>query len=220
VIIGGWRGPGWQVIDADPRLAGQVRDQIKTAISGHACPVDPEDAALVVSELYTNAIVHGPPGGRVLVGYCLWREGARIVVCDGGGTTSPQLVRHGASAEGGRGLQVVDSLAARWGSFRLPCAQVVWSDLGQRLRAPAIDSWAWLLLVLSVCSLSEPAPPVAARPGAVVAPGGRGTGSGAVFAADLPSAGHALGGAPWGGRAAAGTKAGPVIPGRTTTEMR
>ena len=83
MIIGGWRGPGWRVIDAHPRNVRQVRGWISAAITGHGCPVDRGDAALVVSELFTNAVRHGPGGGRVLVGYCLWSRGVRIVVCDG-----------------------------------------------------------------------------------------------------------------------------------------
>ncbi|MBV9450924.1 MAG: ATP-binding protein [Streptosporangiaceae bacterium] len=155
VIIGGWRGPGWRVVDADPGHGKQIRDWIRSAVSRHDCPVDPLDAALVVSELFANALMHGPPGGRVLVGYCLWREGARVVVCDGGGPGAPRLVYAGAGlADGGRGMHVVDSLAARWGSFRLSGARVVWCDFGQPLRAPASDAWAWLRLVLSYCSLT------------------------------------------------------------------
>jgi len=120
VIIGGWRGPGWQVFDADPQLGSQIRDWISSAISGHDCPVDAADAALVVTELFGNAVMHGPAGGRVLVGYCLWREGARLVVCDGGGPGTPRLVQGGELAEGGRGLRVVDSLAARWAASAWP----------------------------------------------------------------------------------------------------
>ena len=162
MIIGGCRGPGWQVFDADPRLGSQIRDWISSAISGHDCPVDAADAAVVVSELFGNAVMHGPAGGRVLVGYCLWREGARLVVCDGGGPGMPRLVQGGELAEGGRGLRVVDSLAARWGSFRLAGARAVWCDFGQPLHAGPGDAWAWLHLVLSVCDLSVPGRPVAA----------------------------------------------------------
>jgi anti-sigma regulatory factor (Ser/Thr protein kinase) len=162
VIIGGWRGPGWRVIDADPRLGSEVREWIRAAIGGHVCPVDAADAALVVSELFANAVVHGPAGGLTLVGYCLWRDGARLVVCDGGGPGAPRLVRDGRLADGGRGLHIVDSLATRWGSFRLAGARVVWCDLGQRLRAPDSDAWAWLSLVLPVCSLSPSGRPPAA----------------------------------------------------------
>ena len=87
----------------------------------------------------------------MLVGYCLWQEGARLVVCDGGGPGTPRLVHGGDLAEGGRGLHVVDSLAARWGSFRLAGARAVWCDFGQPLHAAAGDAWAWLHPVLSVC---------------------------------------------------------------------
>ena len=193
MIIGGCRGPGWQVFDADPRLGSQIRDWISSAISGHDCPVDAADAAVVVSELFGNAVRHGPAGGRVLVGYCLWREGARLVVCDGGGPGVPRLVQGGELAEGGRGLRVVDSLAARWGSFRLAGALAVWCDFGQPLHAAAGDAWAWLHLVLSVCDLSAPGRPVAAvRPGTLAAGGGTmsarlsGTGSGLHLGRHLP----------------------------------
>jgi anti-sigma regulatory factor (Ser/Thr protein kinase) len=162
VIIGGWRGPGWQVFDADPQLGRQIRAWISSAIRGHGCPVDAADAALVVTELFGNAVQYGPAGGRVLVGYCLWRDGARLVVCDAGGPGTPRLVDRGELAEGGRGLHVVDSLAARWGSLRLAGAQAVWCDFGQPLHAAASDAWAWLHLVLSVCDLSAPGHPVPA----------------------------------------------------------
>ncbi len=137
MITGGWRGPGWRVFDAHPGDVRYVRGWICAAITRHGCPVDPEDAALAVSELFTNAVVHGPPGGRVLVGYCLWSGGARIVVCDGGGSGSPELRQVTSQAEGGRGLHVVDSVTARWGSFRLAGNLVAWCDFGQPLRAPA-----------------------------------------------------------------------------------
>ncbi len=80
MIIGGWRGPGWRVVNADPSQAGQVRDWIRSAINRHHGPADPDEAALAVSELYANAVMHGPEGGKVLAGYCLWSAGARIVV--------------------------------------------------------------------------------------------------------------------------------------------
>jgi hypothetical protein len=158
VIIGGWRGPGWRVVDAHPGHVKPVRDWISAAITRHDCPVDPADAALAVSELFANAVMHGPSGGRVLVGYCLWSQGARIVVCDGGGSGAPELRQVTGQAEGGRGLHVVDSVTARWGSFCLAGNRVTWCDLGQPLRAPASDAWAWLRTVLSASApLSVPA---------------------------------------------------------------
>ena len=176
VLIGGWRGPGWRVVDADPLHGKQVRDWIRSVITRHECPIDPADTALAVSELYANAVMHGPVGSRVLAAYCLWSSGARIVVCDGGGgPATPQLRQGIGLAEGGRGLQVIDSVAARWGSFRLSGSQVVWCDFGQPPRALTGDAWAWLHRVLSVCTLSPPArpgqPPQGRSPGPLTVPG-------------------------------------------------
>ena len=112
---------------------------------------------MVVSELFTNAVMHGPAGGRVLVGYCLWQDGAQIVVCDAGGTTSPRLRDPGKLDEGGRGLQVVDAVAAAWGTFRAGHAQAVWCDLGKLLEFTGAAQ-AWLRPVLAATSLAGPAP--------------------------------------------------------------
>jgi anti-sigma regulatory factor (Ser/Thr protein kinase) len=154
MITGGWRGPGWRIVDADPRNARQIRHWISSAISSHRCPVDAEEAALVADELFANAVLHGPRGGRVLAGYCLWRQGARLVVADGGGPGVPRLRPAASFEESGRGLHLVNDLAARWDTMLLAGARVVWCDLHTALRVPAADGWAWLTPILSACDLS------------------------------------------------------------------
>ena len=151
-----WPGTGWRVLDATAADGKQVRDWIIGAITRHGCPVDHGDAALVVSELFTNALVHGPAGEQVLAGYCMWPGGVRIVVCDGGGAGTPQLRDPGEFETGGRGLQVVNAVAAAWGSFRAGHAQAVWCDLGQPLDVPAADAFAWLRALLAVIDLAAP----------------------------------------------------------------
>ena len=136
-----WHGREWRRFDADPACGQIVRDWISHVVAAHPGPADPADAALVVSELFANAVMHGPPGGQVLVGYVLWHQGARIVVIDGGGATVPRLRDSTGLDEGGRGLQVVDALSAQWGSFRTLRAQVVWCDLGQPMRVAADEAW-------------------------------------------------------------------------------
>ena len=164
MTISAWRGPGWRVADAHPRSVGELRRWVTAAVVQYGCPVDADDVAAVTSELVTNALMHGPAGGRVLVGYCLWREGARLVVCDGGSGT-PRLCHPDERAEGMRGLQIVGKLAARWDFFRAENTLAVWCDLGQPLHVPDRDAWAWLRLVLSLDSLSAPvAAPVTAVP--------------------------------------------------------
>jgi len=166
VDSGRWRGPGWRTFAADPACGKAVRDWITRIIGAHPCPVDPQDAAVVVSELFGNAVTHGPSGGTILVAYLLWPAGARIVICDHGGPTLPRLRDPGNLTEGGRGLHVIDALAARWGSFRAAPAQVVWADLGQPLPATGAEAWAWLTALLAACPLdAQPAEPRTATPG-------------------------------------------------------
>lgn len=145
-----WLGRGWRVFATDPRCGKDARNWICGAANRSRCLADPTDAALVVSELFANALQHCPARHRVLVGYRLWRDGVRIIVCDEGGITAPQLRQPSQLDEGGRGLQVVDMIAARWGHFRVGRAQVVWCDLGGPIESTVpSDAWAWLSAVIA-----------------------------------------------------------------------
>jgi len=156
VTRNGWRGPGWRVFNGHPAHAKEVRDWIGRVVASHNCPIDPDDAELVVTEMFSNALMHGPPGGQVLVSYCLWRGGARIVVCDAGGTTMPCMRDSAVFDQGGRGLRVVDAISAQWNGFRIGQAQVVWCDLGQPLRGAVGDEWTWLAWLLAEVPLAAP----------------------------------------------------------------
>jgi anti-sigma regulatory factor (Ser/Thr protein kinase) len=163
VIIDGWREPGWQVFAADPRCCAQARSWVRRAITAWPTAADPDDAALTVSELFGNATKHGP-GGSVLVACCLWRAGARIIVCDAGGRGAPHLrddARPGQ--EDGRGLYTVNAVSARWGTFVCGQSRVVWSDLAQPLAATGTQTWGWLPGILAEVSLT-PSQVVAAEP--------------------------------------------------------
>lgn len=95
-----------------------------------------DDAVIVISELFTNALQHtdsGQPGGLVVVQVSRWRQGVRIAVTDQGsvhrpvirgtGPTSPDGVAHVNAnrvftdsadiipADCGRGLYMVSCLA-------------------------------------------------------------------------------------------------------------
>jgi len=92
------------------------------------------------------------------VGYCPGHDGVRIVVCDGGGRTAPQLRGPSQTLEGGRGLQIVGMIAAAWGEFRVGQAQVVWCDLGMSVSPVSGHAWAWLTAVLATVALAAPEP--------------------------------------------------------------
>jgi anti-sigma regulatory factor (Ser/Thr protein kinase) len=100
---------------------------------GHRCG---DDAALLVSELFGNSVRHsrsGAAGGTVAV-----RDGdglVRVEVTDRSGTEVQELDAGGRDAEGGRGLQLVAGLAARWGWRQHGGRTVTWFEI----RAPISD---------------------------------------------------------------------------------
>ena len=91
-------------------------------------------AELVVSELVTNALRHGIPSARKLVGEHSVRlrllAQAPFVMCmvTDPGADIPVLRESGPTAESGRGLNVVDSCCVRWGWHLLDeGGKVVWA---------------------------------------------------------------------------------------------
>ena len=75
-----------------------------------------EDAALIVSELFTNSLLHsysGKPGGMVTVQVSRWLFGVRIAVTDQGSSELPVIRDRGPAelAESGSGLYLVCQLA-------------------------------------------------------------------------------------------------------------
>jgi hypothetical protein len=79
-----------------------------------------EDALIVVTELVTNSVLHGPPGGSIDVETSVTGRGVRIEVTDDGNCfqgMGPD--RHG--------LRIVSAIATRWGVVRGSC--LVWADL-------------------------------------------------------------------------------------------
>jgi hypothetical protein len=152
---GGIRRSRLEVI-ITPAAVGVARqwtaDQLASAES-LPCPDLIDDAVLVVSELVTNALAAVsapvpanlpgqanparpaippaslPPGGKVrlVVTHCEW--GVRIEVFDSSTTPLPPVRDHPSADETGRGLMVVDGIAARWGWRPSGIGKVVWCEL-------------------------------------------------------------------------------------------
>jgi anti-sigma regulatory factor (Ser/Thr protein kinase) len=100
-----------------------------------------DDAVLILSEFVTNALRHARAlnSGMIRVSWELSPEGLlRIEVTDGGGTTRPSTKPYSmsVSAHAGRGLEIVDRLADRWGSQREEGGDeyTVWAELAVRAR--------------------------------------------------------------------------------------
>ena len=91
-----------------------------------------DDAALLVSELFGNSVRHaqsGAPGETITVAVMAADGLVRVEVTDRSGVGAPGLRPARSDAEGGRGLQLVASLAARWGWRQCGGRTVTWFDL-------------------------------------------------------------------------------------------
>jgi anti-sigma regulatory factor (Ser/Thr protein kinase) len=89
------------------------------------------DAALVISELLSNAIRHARPlpGSSLQVEWALDNGAVEVAVSDGGAPTRPQRAHASVSALGGRGLDIVDYLARTWGVRTDDSGLTVWAVL-------------------------------------------------------------------------------------------
>jgi anti-sigma regulatory factor (Ser/Thr protein kinase) len=122
--------------DARRRFAG-TRDQVAAArgfvatLLGRGTDLE-ETARLLVSEAVTNAVLHsasGEFGGSFEVRCRVARERLRVEVHDGGAPRSPRRRVHHLDALTGRGLELVDLLAASWGWSGGTAGRVLWFEL-------------------------------------------------------------------------------------------
>jgi anti-sigma regulatory factor (Ser/Thr protein kinase) len=98
--------------------------------AGHPCTAL---AVLLVSELVTNSVLHSDsrlPGRAITVTVAGTPAVARVEVRDAGGTSAPVLKdADNELTEGGRGLRLVNDLAARWNYRRDPDGLVTWFEV-------------------------------------------------------------------------------------------
>ena len=103
-------------LPANTHAPTRARELLREAMR---CTEVPENdrwrAELIVTELVTNAVRHGP-GGPVEVAIAAGGNGVRGEVADPGpGIRHNELIRRRATEEGGRGLFLVDALSDSWG---------------------------------------------------------------------------------------------------------
>jgi anti-sigma regulatory factor (Ser/Thr protein kinase) len=94
------------------------------------------DAALVVSELVSNAILHAYPlpGERLKVAWAVDDGWVEVAVSDGGSATMPQAGHPTQASVSGRGLAIVAHICQTWGVRTDDVGLTVWAIL------PAPDS--------------------------------------------------------------------------------
>jgi len=119
-------------VRAEAASAAAVRAGLSADLAGHGLPAEVRnDAALVATELITNAIRHGRPlpTDELVVEWSTEGEGVLIRVTDGGGPSHPRLMNSGPDDTSGRGLAIVNSLASSWGVDLDPDRVTVWAKL-------------------------------------------------------------------------------------------
>jgi anti-sigma regulatory factor (Ser/Thr protein kinase) len=114
-------------LNGEPASARAARRFVADTLSDWSCGHLADDAALLVSELVTNAVIHA----RSDVALRLWRTGSGIRVEIADRDPKP-VVRRPADPEalGGRGLYLVDTLARDWGVRPAKPGKAVWFELG------------------------------------------------------------------------------------------
>ncbi|MDQ0772944.1 anti-sigma regulatory factor (Ser/Thr protein kinase) [Streptomyces aurantiacus] len=126
------------VLPADVKAVGEARRRVLERLSSWGVTQDGCDTAvLVVSELFTNSVVH--TASRTIT--CSLRatpDQLRIQVADDGSCQSaPMPQRAGVHDEEGRGLMLVKTVSRRWGAGPTEDGdgRAVWADLPTHLRA-------------------------------------------------------------------------------------
>jgi anti-sigma regulatory factor (Ser/Thr protein kinase) len=105
----------WQ-FPADPASAQRARQAVADALAHDLRPHLTDDLALLASELVTNAIRYGTrAGAEHVVELVLWpADGHYWLAVSDPGDGRPALAPPNDEACGGRGLVLVDALAAAW----------------------------------------------------------------------------------------------------------
>ena len=110
-----------------PQVVGHVRHWAGGTVRGwHPDEHLVSTVALVVSELVTNALLHGDPPVRVRLRSA--GDALSVEVFDQGHVL-PARRRGEPDEESGRGLLLVEVLSARWGSRASATGKVVWAEL-------------------------------------------------------------------------------------------
>ena len=98
------------------------------------------DLSLVVSELVTNAVLHGR--GSIMLNIRVDGDGVSGEVVDEGGGFAWGVRERGRDDLNGRGLMIVDALSRRWGINE--GTTHVWFELAEPSRDPSVawtQSW-------------------------------------------------------------------------------
>jgi len=114
------------VLPCDASSVGAARRLVRHELARYGDSDLVADASLLVSELVTNAIVHGRTDVKL---HAKLRRGVFRAEVSDGNPAVPAPRRPNELAGTGRGLQLIDEIANRWGVKTSRSGKTIWFEL-------------------------------------------------------------------------------------------
>ncbi|MFD4576005.1 ATP-binding protein [Streptomyces sp. NPDC058417] len=119
--------PRTAVFPRDRRSVRAARELARAALAEWGALDRADDVLLCVSELATNALLHGVPRNRLFrLALELGADGVLRVEVHDSGDGTVRVGEPGPDAEGGRGLGLVHALSDDWGVRERHPGKIVW----------------------------------------------------------------------------------------------
>jgi anti-sigma regulatory factor (Ser/Thr protein kinase) len=130
VIAAQAEGEGRQavVLVAEPTCVSEARAWLTAAAAGLIGDGRRGSLELVISEVVTNAVRHGRPGGEILLATTPKPGFLCVQVTDEGAGFAPRPGAMASDENGGYGLFLVERLTRRWGITRENARTRVWFE--------------------------------------------------------------------------------------------
>lgn len=113
-------------LPAEPASAAAARQFVRATLADWQLRQFTDAASLLVSELVTNAVLHA---GSVSVVTISYEAGVVRVEVSDSSSAQVQLRHYSADAGTGRGLLLVQAIAASWGNASVADGKRVWFEL-------------------------------------------------------------------------------------------
>ena len=112
---------------AEPQAPSRARRAVGDVLTEHGHGAAIEVAALLVTELVTNAVVHAGTELEIEVSFDPNGVTVAVIDCYPGIMNAPRVaIAQGEIPEGGRGLALVDALAGAWGTAHSAAGKTIW----------------------------------------------------------------------------------------------
>ncbi|MFF4655079.1 ATP-binding protein [Streptomyces sp. NPDC001381] len=130
------RKPWDLAFTAQPAEVAALRRAVRAHLGRWGLHDVTDEAQLCVSELASNVITHVGVGTPATLAVSMNGVHLRIEVHDPDPRALPTLLDANVHAEGGRGMALVDAVAARWGVQLCLDRKVTWCELATGLPSP------------------------------------------------------------------------------------